>query len=197
MIYPFVHSHILMYFCKKIHSILNSPDLEKCSKCGFPQPLCYWVEMYLLLTEPRNSRYDWFLRENCPPFRVNKVESRAKRLHFHFLVQLLKRELPSTSIALLRNFIFSLIEESTVSRPKEKNKAIQGKWVKDISTLMFLKTAISLPFSVSLCLLFCLLLSHLYFYQQSIIVSWINIVIGKGVSYKWQEKNRGTEQNEL
>lgn len=28
----------------------------------------------------------FILRENCPPFRVNKAESRAERLHFHFLV---------------------------------------------------------------------------------------------------------------
>lgn len=68
----------------------------------------------------------FILRENCPPFRVNKVESRAERLHFHFLVQQVKSELPSPSIALLRKFLFSLIEESTVSRPKKK-KIRQGK----------------------------------------------------------------------
>lgn len=137
------------------------------------------------------------LRENCPPFRVNKVESRAERLHFHFLVEWLKSELPSTSIALQRKFLFSLTEESTVSRPKRKGKKRTFQlWLKiylAVSLSVFLFRYLSYSLSFSLCLSFLCL----HYYQQSIIALRTVNIIDIGVPYKWQEKRRGTLWNAL
>lgn len=156
MVSVFIHLYTAMPLCNSAHlSVLSSPEATSIlNRALLLSPL--------LSTD--TSSPEWamqlqvqlILRENCPPFRVNKVESRAEQLHFHFLVERLNSELPSTSIALLRKFLFSLTEESTVSRPKRRKKGHFNSDVKSIllslalSVFLFLSLSYSLPLPLRL-----------------------------------------------